>query len=258
MAVTILVSLVVAITFVPGSLAILGRTVFWPDRPSGSAGSRARSDPPRSAIVNTITRRRGAVTVLLVGGVAMVAVATPVRHLDLGFGVISSLPASYEARRGAEHAAQGFLPGILSPTVVLVERPGLTDRREALVQLQRFLQARQGVSVVAGPGNVPSALTLGAVLSTSGDAARYLLVFSSDPLGAAAIDSLRALREDMPSLLARAGIPDAAVSFAGDTALAEVTVTQTEADLGRVVLVATGLGFVLLVSSSGRSSHPCS
>ncbi|MDQ4098545.1 MAG: hypothetical protein M3144_11850 [Actinomycetota bacterium] len=66
----------------------------------------------------------------------MLTAAAPVHDLDLGFGVINSLPASYEARRGAEHAAQGFLPGMLSPTVVLVEGRDLSDRRAELARFE--------------------------------------------------------------------------------------------------------------------------
>ncbi len=245
MAITILVSLVVAVTFVPACLAILGRAAFWPVR-VGRPHRRERQGRRRRTI-DTITRKGGAVAVLVVGGAALVAAAVPARNLDLGFGVINSLPDSYEAKRGADHAAQGFFPGILSPTVLLVEGRDLDERRSELARLQQLLDDRSRLAVVAGPASLPVPITLGAFLSSSGDAARYLLVFGDDPLGARAISQLHQLRQEMPALLARAGLAGVDATFAGDTALAEVTVTQTEADLGHVVLVATGFGFVLLV-----------
>ncbi|MFP5316674.1 MAG: MMPL family transporter [Acidimicrobiia bacterium] len=246
MATTILVSLAVAITFVPACLAILGKAVFWP-RQVHRATPPAAPKPRRTRFLDTITRRRGAAAVVVVGVAAIAVAAAPARDLDLGFGVVNSLPESYEARRGAQHAAEGFLPGILSPTVLLLEGPDLADRRPQLARLQELLDERPALAVVAGPATLPSPVTVGAVLSTSGDAARYVLVYNSDPLGAQAISDLDELREQMPSMLAAAGLADAVASFAGDTALAEVTVSQTEADLGRVVLVATGFGLVLLV-----------
>ena len=246
MAITILISLVVAITFVPACLAILGRWVFWPRMRSADAPPRARR-VPSSRVVNVITRRRNALVVVLIGGAGLLLAALPARDLDLGFAVIDSLPSHYEARRAAEAAGEGFAPGILSPTVLLLEAPDMDERRPELGRLQTLLDRWTGVAFVAGPANQPSRVSIGAVVSSSGDAARYVMVFDAAPLSSSTITSLHELRDAMPALLQEAGIPGARFSFAGDTALAESTVTQTKADLGRIVLVATALGFILLV-----------
>jgi len=246
MAITILISLVVAVTLVPASLAILGRWAFWPNVPSADR-QRAAGPPPRSRFVEAITRKRNGVLVALVGAGVLLVAAAPVRDLDLGFAVIDSLPADLEARRAAEAAGEGFAPGILSPTVLLVEGADVGDRRPALDHLQALLERQPGVAFVAGPANQPARISVGAVVSTSGDAARYVIVFDASPLSATTIGNLDRLGHVLPALLAEAGIPDVRTGFAGDTALAESTVIQTKADLGRVVLVATALGFVLLV-----------
>ncbi|MDP9072459.1 MAG: MMPL family transporter [Actinomycetota bacterium] len=244
MALTILISLVVSVTFVPACLAIFGQAVFWPRRPRRSS---ARRRPVRTRVLNVITRKRGAFAVVVTVGAGLLLAAAPARNLDLGFAVIESLPESHEAKRASDAAARGFLPGVLSPTVLLLEAPGITERRAALDRVQELLERRPEVAGVAGPRNQPSPINLGAVLSTSGNAARYVIVFRANPLGATAINALHELSQEMPALLAAAGIRGATASFAGDTAVAEVTVTQTEADLGLIVLVATGVGFVLLV-----------
>lgn len=244
MAVTILIGMLVAVTFVPACLAILGRAVFWPRPPQVTP---ATGRIPRSRVVELVTRKRVALPVVVVGTMALLGAAAPVGNLDLGFGVIDSLPESDEVSRATDAAAQGFMPGIVAPMVMLVEGPDITERRAALDRLQELLEQRPGLASVTGPGDQPSPVSLGAVLSTSGDAARYVILLGNAPLNAAAISDLHELSEDMPALLAQVGIPDAQVSFAGDTALAQGIVTQTEDDLGRIVLVATGLGFVLLV-----------
>lgn len=246
MAITILISLVVAVTLVPACLAILGRWVFWPGRPEPEPAP-ATAQPRRSRLVEVITRKRNAVMVVVIGGGILLLAAAPARNLDLGFAVIDSLPSHFEARRAAEAAGDGFAPGILSPTVLLVEGPDVGERRPALDRLQSLLERQPGVAFVAGPANQPSRITVGAVVSTGGRAARYVIVFDSTPLSATAIGHLDGLDRAMPALLAEAGIPDVRTSFAGDTALAASTVIQTKADLGRVVLVASALGFVLLV-----------
>ncbi len=247
MAITILISLIVAVTFVPACLAIFGRWVFWPRMGAGTTPTPADSTTRRSRVIDAITRRRNALRVVVFGGAALLLAALPAKNIDLGFGVLNSLPPDLEARRAAEAAGEGFAPGILSPSVLLVEAPDVESRRASLTRLQALLEAQQGVAFVAGPANQPSAISIGAVISTGGDAARYVIVFDADALGATTIDNLHDLRERMPALLAEAGIPDVRTSFAGDTALAESIVTQTESDLGRIVLVATGFGFVLLV-----------
>ena len=246
MAITILISVMVAVTLVPACLAILGRWVFWPRLPAPEP-SPATAQPPRSRLVEVITRKRNAAMVAVVGAGVLLLAAAPVRNLDVGFAVIDSLPSHFEARRAAEAAGDGFAPGVLSPTVLLVEGPGVGNQRPALDRLQALLERQPGVAFVAGPANQPSRISIGAVVSSGGDAARYVIVFDAAPLSATTIGNLDALSRAMPSLLAEAGIPDVRTSFAGDTALAESTVIQTKADLGRVVLVASALGLVLLV-----------
>ncbi len=246
MALTILIGLAVAVTFVPACLAILGRTAFWPRSPKGRTASPDEDRPP-SPLVKTITRRGGALAAVFLAGGALVMAAAPARDLNLGFGVTQSLPEAAETKRAADAAGMGFFPGVTSPTVLLLEGPNVAERRAELARLQESLSARAGVAAVAGPADQPSPISLGVVLATSGDAARYVLIFADDPLGAAAIDQLHELQQDMPELLADAGITGARASLAGDTALAETTVTQTEEDLLRIIVVATALGFVLLV-----------
>ena len=246
MALTVLIGLVVAITFVPACLAILGSAVFWPHK-LRRPGTTSRREPRPGLLIRSIARRGGAVVAMVATGGVLVAAAAPLPSMNLGFGVTSSLPADHEARRAAGAAGEGFFTGILSPAVLLLEGPGVTERRAELATLERLLDERTGVATVGGPADQLSPVDLGIVLSTSGDAARYVIVLGDDPLGADAIDQLHELRRDMPDLLAEAGLSGVSAEFAGDTALAETTVTQTEEDLGRIVLVATGLGFILLV-----------
>jgi putative drug exporter of the RND superfamily len=90
------------------------------------------------------------------------------------------------------------------------------------------------VAEVAGPRQQTLAQNLGVVYSPTGDAVRYVVVFTSDPLGADAIRDLRTLRRRLPDLLVSVGLASARWSLAGDTALAEETVRETAGDLGRV------------------------
>lgn len=254
MALTILISLAVAVTFVPACLAVFGGAVFWPWSPRSrvlGATSEASSDSPLpnrgSRLVEVITAKRGALAVVAVGCVALLLIAAPVHKLNLGFSVIESLPESNEVARAADAAGKGFSPGIVSPIVLLVEAPGVSERRAALSRLEEVIERQPGIAGVVGPREQPTPASLGAVLSEDGDAARYVLFSSAKPLSGTAINHFAELRDHMPQLLAAAGVADADYSFAGDTAAAHAIVSQTESDLGMVLVVAAVLGFLLLV-----------
>jgi RND superfamily putative drug exporter len=77
-----------------------------------------------------------------------------------------------------------------------------------------------------------------------GDAARYLLVFTSEPTEAPGLDTLRRVQHDLPSLLQSAGLSDASTGFAGESALGVETVEAIDRSLWRIAL---GAAFVNLV-----------
>jgi len=252
-ALAVLVGLLVALTLVPALLAIGGRAVFWPSRPgtelpadrAAARGADERSSRPvRSGAVRLASRR----PLLVAGGVtvALLALASGLARTDVGSTTIRGLPADADAREAYRAASLGFAPGVLSPTVLLVEGSGITSDRAALRELQRRLEARPGVAEVVGPADQPAQREFGAVLARNGDAVRYLVVFDADPLGASAIARLRALRRDLPALLAAAGLSGAQAGLAGDTALAEETVRRSGDDLVRIAVAALAVVLVIL------------
>jgi RND superfamily putative drug exporter len=83
-------------------------------------------------------------------------------------------------------------------------------------------------------------------VSRDGNAARFAVVFDSDPLEAPAIDDFRALRDDMPRLLRSAGMGGTRVYLGGQTALADDTVSSVLDDLSRVAVVVILVNLVLL------------
>jgi RND superfamily putative drug exporter len=177
----------------------------------------------------------------------LVLATLPVGHLGLGLSFIPSLPPGDNVRQAARQAQAGFSDGILSPTVLLLEAPGITSRRAALARLQTLLARRPGVAGVLGPANQIVPTELGLVLARDGSAARYLLVLADPPLGAHAITTLSRLTADLPDLLRAVGIPDARGSFAGDTAIAQTVVADTLRDLGRITVAALAANLLLLI-----------
>lgn len=254
MALTILIGLAVAVTLVPALLALLGPAAFWPSKPAseqsqempGPGPSRLVNNAYRGGFITRLTRRP--VAALVVAGclAGLALAALPVRSTDLGVGFVRSLPSSNPVAVAATAAQQGFAPGILSPTELLVQQPGVAARPRQLARLGDLLRRQPGVAGVLGPTDVPSTRALGLLAARSGDAARYLVVLNAYPLGANAIGSFERLRAKLPSLLDAAALPNARVDAAGDTALAAGIVAKTKRDLLRIAIAAILVNFVLL------------
>src|SRR4051812_19362884 len=187
-----------------------------------------------------------ALVIAIVAIVALAFAASQVRDTKLGLTFIASLPAKNEVRRAAEAAQQGFAPGILGPTEVDLEQPGIATKRPQLAKLQELIGRQPGVAAVLGPREqVQGAPPV--TISRDGGGARYAVVLDEDPLGARAIDRFRDLRDAMPSLTRQAGVGPVRLSFGGETALADDTVTRVLDDLKRVSVVAIAVNVILLV-----------
>ncbi len=258
---TVFTGLIVAITLVPAFMAVLGKWLFWPTRPepvvpaepvasaaeSAEPAQARRSRWSRLSPVDWITasRRNAAITVAAcVGGLTLAAL--PVVRLDLGVSFVGSLPTNTEVAQTATAAEAGFTEGILAPTVLLVEGVSLSDRQTALSQLGEQLKTVEGVAGVLGPQDEPAGLELSVLLAETGTAARYLIVLEDEPLGARAIHTVDRIRDTLPSMLGSAGLTDAEVGLAGDSATASFIVAQTEDDLLRIAVAAVLANLLML------------
>jgi RND superfamily putative drug exporter len=242
MALTVLASLIIAVTLVPALMAILGAKTFWP---RAQTRERIPSRPNRVAFFAT---SRPVALALAVAAIAALAFACRgLLETNLGVTQIAGLSEDTEPRRAQLAAIEGFAPGILSPTVVLVEGLDVQSDLPALERFEQELAGEDGIAAALGPTlDDPPEELAGLLLAPEAGAARFLLVLGNEPLGGPAIDSVGRLRERMPSLLADAGLEDANASLAGDTALAEETVETITHDLLRIGIVAFLVNFLLL------------
>jgi RND superfamily putative drug exporter len=254
MALAVLIGMVVAVTLVPATLAILGRVALWSPRgrapvaPAGAPPANPASDEaPVEAMPGERSGRVWARVLtwplfsagMLVACVAgLVVAALPMRHLALGVSYVDALPADHPARKAANQAETGFATGILSPTELLVQGSGLSSRHAELARLQESLSRVPGVAAVVGSigGAVPQETRL--FETSDGSAVRYLLILADEPLGARAIHTVSVLQRELPGLLANAGLTGVTTSLGGDTAVAKTVVDQTTGDLGRIAAAA--------------------
>lgn len=240
LAVAVLVALGASITLVPAAMAIFGRTLFWPSLAPGAEQGVGRL---RTRLAQLQARRLLGFVMVAVCAAGLAVAAWQAQHMRLGFTSVRGLPADAQEHRAADAIGKAFAPGMLAPTEVLVEGVGSADTA-GLVRLQAAIRRQPGVAAVVGPAE-----QLGTTAVTAfrqGDAARYEVAFDSDPHGAAAIDHLRRLRDRLPGLARSAGLDGARVSVAGDTALADDTISAMGTDLVRVAAVVLVLNLVLL------------
>jgi RND superfamily putative drug exporter len=266
LAFTVLIGLAVAVTFVPAMLGMFGRVVFWPRWPP-KPGTVAESvgEPSdriarsfRSKVARWATARPAAAAITILCVLGLGAAAAGLTRTSLGFTLIQGLPGSSEVRQAADAASQGFAPGILDPTIVLVQGTGLEQRTAQLTRLQSLIGRQRGVAGVLGPAQLPPALKREVQARTGrtapsifvnrqGSSARYVVILADDPLSADGMHAVQNLQRVLPALGRRAGVGGVRFSLAGDTAIASETIQQLVRDFYRVAALTLAIDLVLLV-----------
>jgi putative drug exporter of the RND superfamily len=246
LALTAAVSLVVSITLVPALLALVGWRVFWPGVREGQLG-QARpgefSSPVREAAARFVSSLPVALVLVVLCTSLLLLAATGISHARLAFRLISGLSSHTEERRAADAAGRGFAPGVLSPTILLVQGGG---SRTALVKLEQELEEEQGVAGVIGPREQIPRAPGDLFVKSDGSAARFAVIFDKSPLGSGAIDDFRRLEDRVPELLRNAGLQSTTSGLTGQTALASETVEAVVGSSLRVGAVVLAVNFILL------------
>ena len=271
LALTVLTAMAVSMTLGPALMAIFGGLLFrpvprWLRRQGVSRREGGGRGPGRSPGRWNLRTRAGrlaaarpmALLIAAAGIAGLLAAAWGAHTIHLGSPLIRELPASASAARAGAAAADGFAPGILSPTEILVIGPGVARQTAALARLQHELATQPGVAEIAGPARLPGSASLPSsaaqlnpaqfnpMLAASGGAARFVVVENTDPLDATAISRVQQLQHDLPALARAAGLRGARFELAGQTALTGDSIGSVFADLGRVALAIMAVTLVLL------------
>jgi RND superfamily putative drug exporter len=251
MAVAVIVSALVAMTLVPAALAIFGRALLWP---RGVGQSSDEADAGRDTDVEGAGARGRllgvAVKVPLLTAVvcvlALLAAASGLRHLELGNPVMRGLPEASEPRQGYDAAAAGIGPGVLGPTMLVLEGAGIAKREAELASFQTDLEDDSQIVGVLGPADQPLPSRAGVMLAPNGNAARYVLALNGDPDGATATESLARLEDELPAMLERSGLPGVRTGITGDTTIASELSEDTTSAFERVAPAALVVLLLLL------------
>lgn len=252
MAVAVIVSALVAMTLVPAALAIFGRALLWPrgvgEQPSddADAGKDAVDEGAgaRGRLLGVAVKLPLLTAVICV--LALLAAASGLRHLELGNPVMRGLPEASEPRQGYDAAAAGIGPGVLGPTMLVLEGQGIARRGAELASFQTNLEGDRQIVGVLGPADQPLPSRAGVTLAPNGNAARYVLALDGDPDGAAATESLSELEDELPSMLERSGLRGVRTGVTGDTTIASELSEDTTTAFERVAPAALLVLLILL------------
>jgi RND superfamily putative drug exporter len=188
--------------------------------------------------------------VACIGGLTWLAL--PVQHISVGLPLVRALPPDSEAARAADAATAGFAPGIVAPSLVVVQGANVGVRPDALLALEGLLQKEANVAGVLGPKedatlSAQAGRPVKLFVAAARETAQYVVILNEDPLDAKAVDAVGRLQDRLPGLLRQAGLDNATATVAGDTAAVAAVVHQSERDLAAILLAALLVNLIILV-----------
>ncbi|MER6361613.1 MMPL family transporter [Kitasatospora sp. NPDC001527] len=234
---TVVIAVVVALTFVPALLGFLGRRALSrKDRKAskgGHAAGAAGGDRPNGGTRWARFVLRRPVAVLVLGVVGLGVLALPALDLRLGLPGDEAKPTSTTQRRAYDHLSEGFGPGFNGPLTVLVDAKGAADPKAAAQKVGDTVKALPGVVAVTP-----------AVFNQAGDTAMVTAMPATGPSDAATTDLVHAIRDKADGLKSETG---ATVLVSGATAM-NIDVSQKLNDaLLPYLAVVVGLAVLLLL-----------
>lgn len=256
LAASVIIAGLVATTFVPGLVAMLGRAAFWPSlrravlsAPAGAPAAVSSSPSLRRRFARLLTRRAVAAVAVLVCLAGLAAAGTGLLRIRLGSDLLSQLPASSGPRSAAIAAETGFTGGIVAPTALILQAPGIGSGSDsaAVARLQGVIEASPGVAAAIGPAQLPAGTSLPVFTDAGGDAVRIMVLFSSDPYDGPAITAFTSLQARVQAALPDEGLGGASASWSGGTPAAADAVAGSTDDLWRVAILAGGLMALVLI-----------
>ncbi|MDN5770889.1 MAG: MMPL family transporter [Microlunatus sp.] len=256
LALTVVIGVVLSLTLTPALMTILGWRLFTVVPVRGSRQAKivgatvsATGDLERreKKLVDRLIRRGPALVATTLVLVALGAAVVPLAQARFDLSFAAGLPKTDPVAEGAQLLQDAGLRGITAPTEVLLEQTGIVSERPALLRLEEALTQQDGVADVLGPGDSPFTDPRGVIMSENGNAARFIVIFDSDPLAAQAIDDVRTLQANVNLLAIEAGLPNAEVTVTGQTVIASKVADQTRLSLIVVLIVALLIELVILI-----------
>lgn len=247
----VVTAVLVATTLVPALLAIAGerlrpkpdsraaRTAAAKENENGATPSEA-SRPRGERWVSAVSKRP--IPVLIVGVLALAALAVPVASLQLALPDNGSQPTDTTVRQAYDTVAHSFGPGVNGPLLVLADLSGSQDPQAAATTVARQMSQTAGVATVAPPQ-----------LSQDDDWALIQVVPTTGPTDQQTTDLVKRIRSESDGLASTTG---ATIAVTGTTAQSIDVSSLLSGAIVPFALVVVGLSFVLLMLVFGSILVP--
>ncbi|MER5366292.1 MMPL family transporter [Streptomyces sp. NPDC002722] len=233
---TVILAVLVALTLVPALLGIAGRRIKAPRTRHKAA--RAGAAEGAEAVRNMGSRWaafviRRPVPVLVVGMVALCALAVPAASLQLGLPDEGSQPESTTQRRAYDLISENFGPGFNGPLLAVADAKDSGNPKQAVSEVSAVLKGIDGVSTVSPPR-----------FNEAGDTAMITVIPESRPGSAETEAVVHAIRDAGGDVMGEDG---GRLMVSGSTAMnIDVSQKLDDALLPYLALV-VGLAFLLLI-----------
>jgi RND superfamily putative drug exporter len=253
LALTVLVGMALCLTLAPAVMTILSWRLFTvlPVRGSERAdeiefGHAAERRQLMTRGIRLLTRRRPAWIAAISVVFLLLLASVPLTHARLDMSFTAGLPRADSVAEGAQLLGEAGIHGISAPTEILIEGTGVTAQRAEIAKLEDAITRQPGVARVLGLDDLPTERASSLVLAESGDAARLVVIYDTDPLAGQAIDNVLILQQRMPELAREAGLSQAQISMTGQTLVAAEVAQLTRDSLEITLVVALIIEFLIL------------
>lgn len=205
LALGVAVMALVAFTFIPALVLLLGGGVFWPGGVA-KAAERSRGTGIWHRIAALVATAPVKVVTASVALLVMMSAGLIGYHES--FNTLSGFRAATESERGQHLVQEEFGPGEIAPSTVIV-------------------RSREDLRSATAPADIATALARAEDVDRVGQHPRftddgrtvfYDVVLDLDPYGSEALDAVEPLKETARAAADAAGVKDATVLVAGETA----------------------------------------
>ncbi len=281
-AIAVLIMTIAALTLVPSALLILGRVSFWPFMP------RFNKDYKPDIEQDTIYGKVGRVVIkrpIITLSITLILLGSMVFGLigaSRSFDPIDSLPSKTESVKSFQLLREGFPPGKLSPTLILIDigdendidNPDFLSSLDTIisdlvlnekiddiiyfgrpfgynsdVSFQQVLTSYKNINLGQNtPENLSIVNKAGRFLSVDKDILKLELIFKSNPNSDESIDFIPDLRLELKDAIKRSDLNNVISYVGGPTAQSYDSKKAADRDLLIVLpLILLAIGVILTI-----------
>ncbi|WP_324789912.1 MMPL family transporter [Streptomyces sp. H51] len=233
LALGVAVMALVAFTFIPALVLLLGRGVFWPGGVDRAAErSRGAGVWHRTAALVT----RAPVRIVAAVLVLLMVMSAGLLGYRESFNTLSGFRTATESERGRQLIQQEFGPGEIAPSTVVVRSRDDLRSGPASAGIAAGLAGTDDVARVGEPR-----------FGEDGRTVFYDVVLDVDPYSSEALDAIGPLKEATRTAADTAGVRDATVLIGGETAQNADIRSALDRDTVLIVLLVLAVVAAVLV-----------